>query len=135
MFCCIFGWFFWPQVQKRPYVQKRPQVQKNPKNRKMVQTRIFLDFMDLWWGYMEKSYKMQKRHNSMFECCSAKYESYQTDCFDTSYKSTLRVWLFSRKSLVVFKILDLAMLLFYWVALRRFCMIKGHSVRAYLDTI
>ena len=33
-------------------------------------------------------------HNSMFECCSAKYESYQTDCFDTSYKSTLQVWLF-----------------------------------------
>ena len=33
-------------------------------------------------------------HNSMFECCSAKYESYQTDCFDASYKSALRVWLF-----------------------------------------
>ena len=26
--------------------------------------------------------------------CSAKYESYQTDCFATSYKSALRIWLF-----------------------------------------
>ena len=33
-------------------------------------------------------------HNSMSEFCSANYESYQTDCFDTSYKSALRVWLF-----------------------------------------
>ena len=32
----------------------------------------------------------------MFECCSAKYESYQTDCFATSYKSTLRICLFWR---------------------------------------
>ena len=30
------------------------------------------------------------------------------------------------KSLVVFKILDLAKLLFYWVTLRRFCMISQH---------
>ena len=61
-------------------------------------------------------------HNFMFERCSAKYESYQTDCFDTSYKSTPRVWLFWRKSLSVFKSLYLAKLLFYWVALRWFCM-------------
>ena len=33
-------------------------------------------------------------HNFMFECCSAKYERYQTDCFVTSYKSVLPVWLF-----------------------------------------
>ena len=33
-------------------------------------------------------------HNSMFECCSVKYESYQKDCFDTSYKSAWQVWLF-----------------------------------------
>jgi hypothetical protein len=49
-----------------------------------------------------------------------------TDCFDTSYKSNLQVWLFWRKSLVVFKILDLVMLLFYWVALKRFCNIKQY---------
>ena len=39
------------------------------------------------------------------------YESYQTDCFDTSYKGTQQVWLFLRKSLVIFKILDLTTLL------------------------
>ena len=32
--------------------------------------------------------------SSEFECCSAKYESYQMDCFDTSYKSALQIWLF-----------------------------------------
>ena len=40
------------------------------------------------------SYKWE--HNSMFECCSAKCESYQTDCFATSYKSLLQIWLFWR---------------------------------------
>ena len=40
------------------------------------------------------SYVAGGKHNSMFECCSAKYESYQRDWFATSYKSTLRVWLF-----------------------------------------
>ena len=35
-------------------------------------------------------------HNSEFEYCSAKYESYQTDCFATSYKSALQIWLFWR---------------------------------------
>ena len=32
---------------------------------------------------------------NMFICrVSRPYESYQTDCFDTSYKSALQVWLF-----------------------------------------
>ena len=34
----------------------------------------------------------------MFEWCSARYESYQMDCFDTySYKSALQDWLFKGK--------------------------------------
>ena len=33
-------------------------------------------------------------HNSKFECCSARYESCQTDFFATSYKSALQIWLF-----------------------------------------
>ena len=37
-------------------------------------------------------------------------------------QSNLRVWLFLKKSLVVFKILDLTTLVIYWVSLRRFCM-------------
>ena len=42
----------------------------------------------------EAKFSRELQHNSMFECCSAKYESYETDCFATSYKSALRVWLF-----------------------------------------
>ena len=33
---------------------------------------------------------------SKFQCYSAKYESYQTHCFATSYKSALWIWLFWR---------------------------------------
>ena len=98
--------------------------------------KVLLDGLDWFWlCYLADCSKNQcvvtfcaffaipHQHNSMLEYCSAKYESYQTDCFDTSYKSTLRVWLFYRKCLVVFKILDLATLLFYCVALTRFCML------------
>ena len=48
----------------------------------------------LYFEFAEKNLVNTSSHNSMFECCSAKYESYQRDCFDTSYKSTLQVWLF-----------------------------------------
>ena len=44
------------------------------------------------WAFFSNFYG----HNSEFECCSANYESYQTDCFATSYKSTLQIWLFWR---------------------------------------
>ena len=34
------------------------------------------------------------KQKSKCYCYSAKYESYQTDCFATSYKSALQIWLF-----------------------------------------
>ena len=40
--------------------------------------------------------EVKVRNNSEFECFSAKYESYQMDCFATSHKSSLQIWLFWR---------------------------------------
>ena len=63
-------------------------------------------------------------HNSMFECCSAKYESYQTDCFDTYllYKfgcfkekvwSLLKFWILQRCYFTELPCLQLSTLFFY----------------------
>ena len=55
---------------------------------------IILSFVDCTVLLMYFELNQCTVHNSMFECCSIRYESYQTDCFDTSYKSTVQVWLF-----------------------------------------
>ena len=59
-----------------------------------IHTFIILSFVDCTVLLMYFELNQCTVHNSMFECCSIRYESYQTDCFDTTYKSTLRLWLF-----------------------------------------
>ena len=55
--------------------------------------------IDLWESETSREIKnnfrinwTSSKHNSMFECVDQQgtYESYQTDCFDTSYKSALQ---------------------------------------------
>ena len=55
---------------------------------------------------------IQSDHVYSFECCSAKYESYQADCFATSYESALQIWLFWR-NIAKSKIRNTAILLSY----------------------
>ena len=56
----------------------------------------FLEIIIFLWLSSHATKIQVNEQKSKFLCYSAMYESYQTDCFATSYKSTLRIWLFWR---------------------------------------